>query len=732
MTVFGRWIICGWWLGCLLISSVAWADDKRFTVIHSNDIYGQLLRRGGFGGMAARVQMIRGISKTSPTVVVDAGDALGPNGVSNLDKGATMIAAMRYAHYAAMLPGNHDLSLGWDVLKQRGVEAKFPFLLANLSRKDRGPPPLPGHVVVQVGEISVGVLGVLGLGELERIDPKHTQGLILTDPIAAADQSAKILREEGAVCVIALVHMNEASALSFARKTKGIDLVVAGGFSNFDQVDRVPSLMQLQNGVAVVSTPGFGSYIGRVDVRLSKHSDGQLRVSDISTSQLVVDRSVEEDLETAQFIAGLKKRYDQKAKQPMGQVEATTLDTQGEIVAGLMRLHTNSEVGIVNRGALDKVPSGKPLKAGHVDQLIRFDNQLVKMVLTGLQLKTLVDQSEKATRAEARLIFSGLQAKKRTINGRPLINDETYRVVVSDFLANGGDGYATFPQGKDRVYTGITLQGLVVAALQDTQRVLRPSDFTAQGPQAVWRMKWGAEGAFNRNYIDGTTLAYRAEKENISFLSGETSVSWNAILQWVLTRDMGQQLVRFENRVSFGQVGTTFGDLEKSEDQFDADLTYVYRTRNFAVEPFASAGYSTALTATEGQRPKLVRSSTGFQRRVQRALLVRLGARAQRDLVLGENDVGIEIGLDAQAKFNQTGQVRSRVRSFFGVTDRRVISVENYNTLTFPLLGGVSMSARQSNFLYRVNKIRAVPVDGIAFRWDLTLSVGYDLDWKWY
>jgi len=117
---------------------------------------------------------------------------------------------------------------------------------------------------------------------------------------------------------------------------------------------------------------------------------------------------------------------------------------------------------------------------------------------------------------------------------------------------------------------------------------------------------------------------------------------------------------------------------------------------------------------------------------VKREIMVRVGARAQRDLVADENDVGVEVGLDMHKKFNGIGQLRSRVRSFFGVTDRRVISVENYNTLTFPLVGELSLSARQSNFLYRVTKIRNVPIDGIAFRWDLTLGLVYDLDWKWY
>lgn len=729
MIGLARW---GVWAGCLLICSCVWAEDRQLTVIHSNDIYGQLIQRDGRGGMAARVEMIRSITRAGPALVLDAGDVLGPNGLSQLDQGATMIAAMRRANYAAMVPGNHDVSLGWDVLKLRGAEAGFPMLVANISRKDSGPPPLPGHVMVQVGDLSVGVLGVLGLGEKERIDPKHMIGFALTDPVKAADISAKALREQGAVCVIALVHMNEASALSFARQTTGVDLVVAGGFSNFDQIDRVPSLMQLHNGVAVVSTPGYGFYVGRVDLLLSESSDGRFQVKNVSTAQIPVDQSVPEDFETGRLVAQLKQRYDQVAKQPMGQVEAETLEAQGEVVAGLMRLHTHSEVGILNRGALNKVPSGKPLSGALVDQLIRFDNRLVKMTLTGTQLKALADQSQRASRAEARLVFSGFNVKGNVINRRPLQNDETYRVVVSDFLANGGDGYTIFTQGKDLAHTGVTLQGLVVAALQDTLRILRPNDFNSRGPEAIWRAKWGIEGAFNRNHVNQTTLAYRAQKEKVSFLSGETALTWNATLNLLLARDLGKQVFVLGQRLAIGQIGTTFGDLERSQDQIETDLTYHYRTTKFAADPFVSAGYSTTVGQTDGQRPKLVRGSTGFQRRFQNTVIVRLGARGQRDITSEETDLGFEVGLDFKKAFGGKREFRSRVRTFFGATDRRVVSVENYNTLMFPLAGSLSLSIRQNNFLYRVNRIGAVPIDGVANRWDLTLGLTYDLGRKWY
>ena len=83
-------------LACfLLASSSLCAEDIRLTVIHSNDVSGQLTRRSGRGGMAARVGLIRKLQISEPAIVLDAGNALGPNAMSRFDAGATMCAAMK-------------------------------------------------------------------------------------------------------------------------------------------------------------------------------------------------------------------------------------------------------------------------------------------------------------------------------------------------------------------------------------------------------------------------------------------------------------------------------------------------------------------------------------------------------------------------------------------------------------------------------------------------------------
>ena len=716
-------------LACFLFASSLGAEDIRLTVIHSNDVSGQLTRRGDRGGMAARVGLIRKLQASELAIVLDAGNALGPNAMSRFDGGATMCAAMNRANYAAMTVGNHDLSLGWDVLEARQKEIDFPMLAANIVRKDGGTPPLRGYTIVDADGVRVGIIGVLGPEVADKIDPGHLSGLRVGGPVKVVDSLAVVLREKKAHCVIVLAHMDETSALNFAREVEGIDLIVAGGFSDLDRGLQVPGLIRLVNGLTLVVTPSNGISVGRVVLHLSQDSGGgNMKVVDVVAEQIIVGRSVERDPEVEQLVNGLRQRYELVANQKIGRIAGKTYRDQGRIVTGLMRRYLNSEVGIVNRGGLGLVPSNRVLKVGHIDHLVPFDDRLVKMKLTGAQLLSIVKRSQDALGEDAQLIFSGLE--KNTVNGRPIQKNESYRVVVVEFLANGGDGYGEFRKGTDVVFTGMPLRQMVVYALRDTQAVLVPHKFDTLRSDGIWHMNWTVKGAFNRNHIDGTTLAYRAQRERVSFLSGKTSLAWHTTMNLMVVRDMGKQLLTLDQSLAIGQVGTAFDDLTRSKDQLETDLIYRYRTES-VVDPFVLVGYSTALSRIDGQRPKLLRGSLGVQRRFGRTLTVRLGARGQRDLAVDANDVGLEVSLDYRRSLG-SGKFRSRVRSFTGFTDRHVVSLENYNSLAFPLVGALNLSVQQSNFLYRVDKIRNTPVDGIANRWDLTLGLVYDLGWKWY
>jgi hypothetical protein len=366
-----------------------------------------------------------------------------------------------------------------------------------------------------------------------------------------------------------------------------------------------------------------------------------------------------------------------------------------------------------------------------VFEFIRFDDLLVKMALPGRELKAIAERSQRMKAEGAGLVFAGLDPGAMTINGRPIQSQEPYRVVVVDFLAEGGDGYARFRKGESVHRTGISLRSLITAGLK-AWGTLSSDAFGELDRRGVWRSGWAVEGSFRRNYIDETTRVYRDQGESVSFLSGETSTAWNSATRSFIRYEGGPHGVQLENSADFGQISRTDGGFETSSDRLDADATYNYRFRGLKLEPVVSSGVSTAFTRTAGRRPFLWRASVGFQKRLWGNLNGRFSGRGQRDFVLDQSDYGAEIRLDFSERLRGGGRFKAELRSFFGFSKRKLISVENYNTFSFPLVGELSLTVRQNNYLYRVDKIRGAPATGVAVRTDLTLGFVYGLDWKWF
>ena len=724
-----------------LCAGAAIAQDARDTVrvqiLHSNDVYGQLLREtdDAPGGMARRVHLIRRLQAAGPTLVLDAGDAIGPATLSAWDRGATMVAAMRTAGYAAMAPGNHEFDHGLEVLRQRQEEGGFPLLAANIQGIGGADPPIAGRLLTDVAGVKIGILGAVSAEIAAQTNPKHVANLRFGDPLEAAREAVRALRDEGAAYVVVLTHMPQRETLLLAQRLEGVDLVIAGGYRGLERAHEVPSLTRLVNGVHVVTTPRFGPYLGRVAVTFLPADGGGYRAGATEAALIPVGAEEGEDAEMAERVAALEADYASSTGEALGQIEGETLEAQAEIVANLMRRHTDREVGIVNMGAFAPVPSGQPLYVRDINRFIRFDDMLVKMVLTGRQLEAVAKQSGRLKGEGKGLVFAGLDVKTMTVNRRPVQKDEPYHVVTVEFLAEGGDGYRDFRNGALVVHTGISLRSLVVAELKAwgaSGVALSSQHYDRLNRKGIWRSGWAMEGAFRRNYIDGTAGAYGDRGETVSFLRGETSVAWNGASRYFLSYELGSHVMMFENSTDFGQVGESFGNLETVSDRLDADATYRYRIESLKVDPVASTGVSTAFTRSGGSRPFQLQGSAGFQKSLPRGVVVRFAGRGQRDFVAKENDYGTEVTLTYRRRIRHGGRFDSKVESFFGLSDRKVISVENYNTFSFPLVGALSLVVRQNNFLYRVDKIQGTPVSGVAFRTDLTVGVAYGRDWKWF
>jgi 2',3'-cyclic-nucleotide 2'-phosphodiesterase (5'-nucleotidase family) len=105
------------------------------------------------------------------------------------------------------------------------------------------------------------------------------------------------------------------------------------------------------------------------------------------------------------------------------------------------------DFAIFNNGGLRRpLPKG-PITRGDVFELMPFENELVVISMTGDRIEKLVNfiASKGGTPVSGlRLTIDGLKAANVQIGGMPFDSTRTYKVLTSDYLANGGDSYDFF------------------------------------------------------------------------------------------------------------------------------------------------------------------------------------------------------------------------------------------------------------------------------------------------
>lgn len=135
--------------------------------------------------------------------------------------------------------------------------------------------------------------------------------------------------------------------------------------------------------------------------------------------------------------------------------------TLGNLVADAQRATMQSQIALMNPGGIRNDLDAGDITWGEIYGIQPFGNQLIKVNLTGQDIRDILNQQwqKDITRM---LQISGIQytwdANKpngekvtsiRLTNGEEIIPSKTYSVVANAFLASGGDGFVSFKNGKD-------------------------------------------------------------------------------------------------------------------------------------------------------------------------------------------------------------------------------------------------------------------------------------------
>ena len=278
-------------------------DGVRLVVLHTNDTHSRMDpfpmdggRFEGLGGAARRATLIRRVREANEHVLLlDSGDIFQGTPYFNFFGGELEFRAMTAMGYDVATLGNHDFDNGVDGLVAMLPEAGFEFVSANY---DVSGSALAGHVepytIREFGGVKVGIFG-LGIAFEKLVLASLHEGVVYTDPVAAARRVSRELREQECSLVICLSHLGyrygdsaRPSDQTLAAEVPEIDLILGGHTHTF--LDDPDVLDQGSNGFTVVNQVGWGGMrLGRIDVSF----DPAGHTSGLATAGYAIDNRLD-------------------------------------------------------------------------------------------------------------------------------------------------------------------------------------------------------------------------------------------------------------------------------------------------------------------------------------------------------------------------------------------------------------------------------------------------------
>ena len=460
-------------LGIVLVpmQSKVFAEEvkaTRLTIVHTNDVHGRIKgdeeKLIGFSKLAAKVKELK---EENPNVLVlDAGDMVHGLPIATISKGEAIIKLMNQVGYEAMVPGNHDFNYGYDRLVELSKMADFPILAANVTKED-GTQDLKEYEIIEKDGLKIGIFGLSTEETKVKSNPKNTEGVDFSDPIAKAEEMVKKLEEEKVDMIIALVHIGKdeesnPKSTDIAKKVKGIDLIVDGhSHSTIEEGEIIEDTLLVQTG----------SYLNNIGIVDIEFADGKVAKKDAKLLTFDELEGLEEDKEIANAIAELDEENKSVTSVVVGktkvklegerEVVRTGESNLGNLATDAMLDITGADVALTNGGGIRASIEPGEITMGDVLEVFPFGNYIVVKEIKGIDILNALEHGTKSYPEPAggfphvagmtyKIDMSkeeGGRIVDLMIKGEPVDLNKTYNLATNDFMAIGGDGYDALKDG---------------------------------------------------------------------------------------------------------------------------------------------------------------------------------------------------------------------------------------------------------------------------------------------
>ncbi|CAM3243632.1 bifunctional UDP-sugar hydrolase/5'-nucleotidase [Nocardioides dubius] len=519
-------------------------------VLGINDFHGRISASSAEAGAAVIAGAVKELRAENPnTVFAAAGDLIGASTFESfINQDKPTIDALNEAGLDVSAVGNHEFDQGYDDLVNRVMApydadtnpfggAEWEYIGANVKKKADGtqadglePSWVQTFGAGTAEEVQVGFIGAVTEHLDELVAPDGIADIEATDIVSAVNTEADALTADGVDIVVLLVHEGAATtaiesaqdpASDFGKIVNGVDTDVDAIISGHTHLAYNHTI----GGRPVVSAGQYGYNLNQLQFSYDTATDDLVGVTstllplttkvpgvppapDTYPPNYPVDEPTKAIVDAAKASADVKGAVEigdiagpfRRPLTSSGSDNRGRESTLGNLVAEVQRAQTpaalgGAEIAFMNPGGLrkDMVGTGGRLTYRQAADVQPFANTLVRMELTGAQIKAVLEeqwQPAGASRPFLRLGVSegftytydpakakGARITRIWLDDVPLSPSATYAVTVNSFLASGGDNFTTLASGTNKKDTGVTDLQAMVDYLDGRAEPLTP-DFT--------------------------------------------------------------------------------------------------------------------------------------------------------------------------------------------------------------------------------------------------------------
>lgn len=437
--------------------------------------------RGGLSRIAAAIDAEK--RRAANVLALDAGDQFQGTLFYTVNGWPMLADYDRRLPYDAVTLGNHEFDEGCDALR-RFLEAQpLPVLAANLV-PEQGCPLRDSRIRPWIiREIDGRRVGIVGLANdevrmLARACP-HTSFL---DRAEALRRAVAALEEQGVRHIVALSHLGLPADRELARTVDGVDVIVGGHTHSYLGPDSpegpYPIVERSPSGrpVLVVTAWRAARYLGDLSVTFSTAGIPLRWTGEARDLAATAARRRDISALTARYaarLAGYRARTvgSHSIRMPDGMDACRA----GECFSALLmadafldygRPH-GAQLALVNSGSARAALPAGDLNLGQLLSAMPFGNALVLREYSGRQLRAALEHgvagpggtgpallhpaglryaADASRPVGSRIVAAEIVAPDGT--GTPLLDAAVYRIVLCEYLARGGDGFAMLSRGR--------------------------------------------------------------------------------------------------------------------------------------------------------------------------------------------------------------------------------------------------------------------------------------------